>query len=102
VKAIQQLSDEEMRRRIKFTPDFKFVYSNHSRIASSFYDIRIFLGQSNITPVSEVTVEEEVCAIMSPEAAKAFAENLMGTILQYERSFGTLRNMADLKPSATK
>jgi Protein of unknown function (DUF3467) len=91
--SIQQLSEQEVRQKIKQSPDFKFIYANHSRVASSFYDLRVFLGQSNITPTGQITIEEDICIIMSPEGAKGFAENLLKTLLQYEQTFGKTREM---------
>ena len=97
--AVQQLSDNEMRRKIKQSANFKTVYANHTRVASSFYDIRIFLGQSNISPTGEITVEEDICVIMSPECAKGFSENVVKTLSQYEHIFGRTRSIV---PQVTK
>ncbi len=88
---LQMLSEEQIKERIRMAPAMPIVYANHSRIAPSFYDFRLFLGQLNISPTNEQTVEEKICVVFAPECAKAVGEALLKAVSQYETLFGPLR-----------
>jgi hypothetical protein len=91
LEKIKPISEKEMRERIKQSPAFRTDYYNHSRIAPSFFDVRIFLGQSSITPSGEQLFEESQCVILSAECAKVIANGLVQAISVYEKTFGPIR-----------
>lgn len=100
---VKVLSGEELRDKIKTADNLTTVYANHTRVAHSFYDVRIFCGQSSVSPRGEVSIEEGFCVVLTPECAKAFLDTLVTTLNAYETSFGPLRPAPQShKPSPRK
>lgn len=91
--AFTTASEDQVKERTKQAPDFKTVYFNHTRIAPSFYDVRVFFGQSSVTPKGEQTFEEQLCVVLAPELAKNIAELLIRSMQKYETIFGKIRSM---------
>jgi hypothetical protein len=77
------------------------MYFNYARTAASFYDLRIFFGQVNVSPKGQPSFEEQLCVAMTVEFAKTLRDNLSTTIGLYEQKFGTLRQPPMTPPSAT-
>ena len=73
---IPAMTPEQVRDAIVQIPNLPVMYFNHSRIASSNFDLRIFFGQINITAKNQQSIVEQLCVIMTPEFAKMFMETL--------------------------
>jgi hypothetical protein len=100
VSSVVNVTPEQVREQTRPSTDFKSAYFNQARVAPSFYDVRIFFGQSSVSPKGEQTFEEQFCAILSPECAKAIAEVLNTTLQKYEEVFGKFR-IAPAPPKPT-
>lgn len=89
------------------TPNYKYiksndefnVYSNHTGISISSFDIRIILGQLSSDMATqipeggsslEVPVSLLGTVIMAPAHAKLVCENLRQNIEMFEKMFGTI------------
>jgi Protein of unknown function (DUF3467) len=93
------LLPEQVLKLIHTSEDFTMRYFNHARIATTYTDVRIFLGQHNVTATGTQTFEEQLCVILAPEFANTLAE-LLGKILKtYESQFGQLRPIPQPPPS---
>jgi hypothetical protein len=72
-------------------PGMGTFYVNHARIAPGFYDVRLFMGQSSVSPTGEQIVQEHLSVILSPECAKMLADALAKSMNQFVNLFGALR-----------
>jgi len=104
---IAPLTEEQVKSISVQMPNMPVMYFNHSRIAVSNFDLRIYFGQGNITAQGQQTLLEQICVILTPEYAAAFSKTLKTTLEKYEEMFGKLRpstppmalQAADTKPS---
>jgi hypothetical protein len=94
-------TEEQMRDKTTQAGTFQTLYANQVRLAPSFYDIRVFFGQSSMTPKGEQTFEEQVAVVMSPECAKALVTNLLIAVQKYEELFGNIRSLPNLTESSS-
>ena len=74
-------------------PDLQTLYFNHVRIATGYYEIRVFMGQQTISAKGEQSILEQVCVAMTPEYAKSFLQILTQQVAKYEEIFGKVRPM---------
>jgi hypothetical protein len=84
------LTPEEITERVQ-SDHVPIVYYNYVRTAASFFDMRLFFGQSSVTPKSEQTFEEQLCVACTPEFAKTLRDNLIQVVEKYEKTFGEIR-----------
>jgi hypothetical protein len=98
---ISFLTEQQLKERIHQIPGMPVFYANHSRIAPSFFDVRVFLGQLNVDAMGEQGIQEHLCLILTPECTKLIAEGLLKALEQYQRLFGQLRNPPQLPLSAS-
>lgn len=94
-------TEEEVRERTTKASTFQTLYANQVRLAPSFYDIRVFFGQSSVTPKNEQTFEDHLAVVLSPECAKAFLNNLLLSVQKYEEVFGKIRDLPSPEPTPT-
>ena len=85
------LTAQQVASLITQSPDFAMAYFNHARVATTYSDVRIFLGQNSLSPAGQQTFQEELCVIFSPEFARTFAKLLDQILNQYEKTFGPIR-----------
>ncbi|MGB7284357.1 MAG: DUF3467 domain-containing protein [Candidatus Acidiferrum sp.] len=86
------LTPEDIRERTQ-SDRVPILYYNYVRVAASFFDIRLFLGQGNVTPKGEQTFEEQICVTCSPEFAKTLRDNLNNAVQKYEQMFGEIKSV---------
>jgi Protein of unknown function (DUF3467) len=67
------------------------LYFNHARIASGYYDLRIFLGEQTVAPTGEARFSERMCVALTPEFARQLLTMLAHQVSLYEKVFGKLR-----------
>jgi uncharacterized protein DUF3467 len=84
------LTPEQVKERTT-SGQMPMMYFNYARVATSFFDVRIYFGQGNISPTGEHTFQEELCVVCSLEFAKQVRDNMTSQIEAYEEKFGTLR-----------
>lgn len=84
------LTPEQVKERT-VSGNLPMMYFNYVRVASSFFDMRLFFGQGNITPKGEHTFQEELCVSMSIEFAKILRDNITSQLDAYEKNFGNIR-----------
>ncbi len=102
-KQVKRKLKEEKFVRVIQAPNLVTMYANNSRVAMSFWDIRLYFMEAlPETPASTArageggaNLVERLCVIMTPEYVKALAEGLTQAVKDYEESFGKLR----LKPT---
>jgi uncharacterized protein DUF3467 len=87
---VKQLTQKEVQERTQ-SQDVELRYFNYARTAASFYDLKLFFGQGNVSPRGEQSFKEELCIALSPEFAKTFRDSLMQAIEIYEKTFGEIR-----------
>lgn len=79
------------------------VYVNGSNLAVGPFEVRLYV--SEVTPVpgqdNAVTVTDKLCLVMSPEFAKALADQLTNIMTSYEKDFGKLRASVTTSVSPT-
>ena len=88
---VPPLTPEQVRDAIVQMPNLPVMYFNHARVASSNFDLRIFLGLMNITAKNQTSITEQLCVVVSPEFAKVFFEALKTSLERYEATFGKIR-----------
>jgi hypothetical protein len=96
---IPPLTPEQIRDAIVQMPNMPVMYFNHARVASSNFDLRIFLGLMNITAKNQTSITEQLCVVVSAEFAKMFFETLRTSLERYEALFGKIRP-APVAPAA--
>ena len=84
---------EQLDTKMGQVSDAPILYVNTTRIASSFFDIQMHLGETIQTSSSEELTRARVIVVMTPEHAKALADLLMKTLDDYEAQFGKLRRL---------
>jgi hypothetical protein len=89
----QALTPEELLKRIHQKEGMPTLYVSHSRIVPSFFDLRLFLGQQNVSPQGEQTIEEQVCIVMTPECAKLIADGILASLDKFQKAFGQIRSL---------
>lgn len=67
------------------------VYSNHSGVATTNFDITLLFGEIESASGSELTVLQHGSVTMSPHHAKAFSISLSNAVQQYEEKFGVIK-----------
>jgi len=77
------------------------LYVNSIRLALSFTDLRLFLGEAMPAKISPelmptmvnapATTVDRICVVISPDAIPAIAAGLLAAAKQYEANFGPLR-----------
>jgi hypothetical protein len=104
---ITNLTSEQVKEHT-VSGQMPMMYFNYARVASSFFDMRIFFGSGNITPKSEHTFQEELCVAISLEFARQLRDNISSQLEAYEKNFGKLRSVPTRtettidKPNGTK
>ena len=74
------------------------LYINNAGLAVSSVDVRLFVGDQLPNPDgSGVTATQRLCLIMTPEYAKAVAENLLRAMESFETQFGKVRDVTARK-----
>ena len=86
------LTPEQVRERT-VSGQVPLMYFNYVRVASSFFDMRLYFGQGNISPQGEHSFQEELCVAMSMEFAKLLRDNINSQLEVYEKKFGALRKV---------
>ena len=94
------LTEEQVKESIRQIDEMPILYANHSRIAPSFFDLRVFFGQLDVSPTGKQSVMEKLCVVLSPECAKLIADGLLKALGQYENLFGKLRTPPSLPTPA--
>ncbi len=85
------LTAEQVKSYSVQVPNLPVMYFNHSRVALSTFDVRIYFGQGNITAQGQQSLVEQLCVILTPEYAAAFSQTLKTTLEKYEEMFGKIR-----------
>ena len=85
------LTLEETRKRTKISDEFFTVFSNHTRVAVSQTDLRMFFGETYPTAVGDTVITEVIGIVMTPQQAKAVLNLLAGTLAAYEKTFGEIK-----------
>jgi hypothetical protein len=75
--------------------DFRSVYSNHGRMMAAFAEVNLVVGEIRQDDPAGAFVEEKLRLILSPAAAKSFAEALSTVVKNYEATYGTIKTMKD-------
>jgi hypothetical protein len=88
---LTSLTLEQFKNLSVQVPNLPVMYFNHSRVALSSFDVRIYFGQGNITAQGEQSLVEQLCVILTPEYAAAFSQTLKATLEKYEELFGKIR-----------
>lgn len=78
------------------------VYSNHSGVATTNYDITLLFGEIDSASGSELTVLQHGSVTMSPHHAKAFSISFSNAIQQYEDRFGEIKLPDDVASKSKK
>jgi hypothetical protein len=84
---------EQLDAQMGQVSDAPILYVNTTRIASSFFDIQMHLGETIQTSNMEELTRARVIVVMTPEHAKALADLLTKTLDDYEVQFGQLRRL---------
>jgi hypothetical protein len=84
------LTPEQVKERT-VSGQMPMMYFNYVRVANSFFDIRLFFGQGNITPQGQHEFHEQLCVSMSLEFAKVLRDSLFAQLEEYEKNFGHIR-----------
>lgn len=74
------------------------VYSNHTGVMSTNFDLKFIFGAIESATASELTVLEHGSVTMSPQHAKAFCSNLSQAIEKYESQFGEIKLLGKISP----
>lgn len=90
VAQVAVLTPEQVRERT-ISGQMPLMYFNYARVATSFFDVRIYFGQGNISPTGEHKFQEELCVACSLEFARQIRDNISSQIAAYEERFGALR-----------
>lgn len=92
-QTLMSLSAKDVAKRTKQAENIQTLYSNHARVAMGYFDIRVFIGEANVTATGEFTFNEQLCVAMTPEFAKRFSDLLSAQLVEYEERFGKIRPM---------
>jgi hypothetical protein len=82
------------RERVR-SENFVSVYSNAMSIEMTFNDIKLFFGEIMEATPEKVRIEEHVAVTMSLEEAKAAVKVLANQIVNYEKTFGPVRELPE-------
>ena len=93
------ISRDDIKKLSKISEDFYTVYVNHSRIAASQNEMRIFFGENYPTATGELIVTENLSVVMTPQNIKAMATLLQQIVTTYEESFGEIPAPANFPDS---
>jgi hypothetical protein len=93
---IPVLTAEQVRERTQQSPQMPMMYFNYVRVASSFFDVRMFFGQGTINAMNEQSFHEELCVACSLEFAKLLRDNLTVQIDGYTSKWGAIRDVPRL------
>ena len=100
-KAPEALTPEQVRERTNQSPAMPLMYFNYVRVASSFYDVRMFFGNGTINAKGEQSFTEELCVTVSPEFAKILRDNLTEQLDKYIARFGAIRDPVAVEQTQT-
>lgn len=75
--------------------DFRSVYSNHGRMMAAFAEVNVIVGEIRQDDPAGAFVEEKLRLILTPVAAKSFAEALSTIVKNFEATYGTIKTAKD-------
>ncbi len=73
------------------SPAFISVYSNHSRMAMSPWDITVTFAVTQDLAIGKVTLEDQVALRLSPQHFKALCVSFAKTLKAWESRFGEVK-----------
>lgn len=86
------ISQEDLAKCVKISPDFYTEFANHVRIAVSETDVRLFFGDGFPTSTGEISITENFSVALAPQHAKAVLINLTRIVEGYEKLFGEIKS----------
>ena len=87
--SVQKKSDINKIKTIRSENRFR-VYSNHTGLEASNFDIRLTFAEIESSDGSAITVIEHGTVTMSPQHAKAFSANFAQAVRQFESLYGAI------------
>lgn len=83
-------SAEEVKEKTEISQDFYTVFSNHTRIAVSPTEVRLFFGENYPTAKGEIRFIEDFCVVITPAQAKLLAQLMAESVQKMETVFGPI------------
>ncbi len=85
----QKTKTERTMKRVR-SPNHVSVYANNVQIEVNLFDIKVSFGELMEAREDQVTFEDKVTVIFSPQHAKVLAAALLQNIGNYEKQFGII------------